>query len=100
MKDEEKMRELSRLFAEACGLPIPHKKTEAGILHDASGREVWHWFKCPRHRTWMQPCECGGYPHWHCRAKGGKCSYIRAAKMRTIEERELFRLMRYIEAHG
>ena len=95
MTKRDKMRELSRLFAESCGLAIPHTPAPAGELHDSAGRCVWHWYKCPTHSTWMQPCFCFGIPHWHC--KVSKCEKVKAAKMRTLVERELFRLMRYLE---
>lgn len=97
MTNDEKMRELQKQFAELCGLPLRHEASPAGELHDASGRVVWHWFRCPRHGTWLQPVLVPA-PHWACQAEG--CNVIRAAKLRTFTEREIFRLMRHIETHG
>ena len=102
MRDEEKIRELTRRFAESCGLPIPHPNAPAGELHDSNGKLVLSWYKCPRHDTWMQPCYCGGIGHWHCAVvhEEGRCGYVRAAKLRSGTERELFRLWRHLESHG
>jgi hypothetical protein len=96
MRDENKIRELSRRLAEACGL---RPMTPAGELTDASGRLLWQWFKCPKHGTWLQCCFCsGGHPHWHCSAIN--CPFMKAAKMRTKIERDLFRLAKYMEEKG
>lgn len=96
-RSDDRMRELSSQFAQLCGLPIPHPTATAGELHDASGRVVWHWYKCPKHNTWLQP-SVDPYEHWSCSVQD--CDYVRAAKMRTFTERELFRLWRHIVTHG
>lgn len=96
--DDGEIRKLTQQFAELCGLPLPHPQAPAGELHDASGKLVFSWYKCSLHSTWMQPCWCGGIAHWHCAADG--CGRVHPAKMRTLTERELFRLAKFLESHG
>lgn len=99
MKDEAKMRELSRKLAKLAGLTLAHPPAPAGELHD-SGGNVLHWYRCTKHETWMQPCFCVGFdfPHWHCKVED--CTHVRAAKFRIELERDIFRLMKYMEQHG
>lgn len=95
MNKMDRARELSRQLALVCGLrPL----SPQGELQDKDGNILLQWWKCPRHNTWMQPCFCGDYPHWHCLAEN--CGYIRAAKMRTKIEREIFSIARHLEEHA
>lgn len=104
---------LSRELAELAGLSLRVQVARGTLTRDS---EVFHWFKCPRHNTWLQPVRIILNGHelfwWQCAVQesndGGvtnfktvwRCDFKRAAKFRTRIEREVFRIWRYLEEHG
>lgn len=103
---------LSRELAGLAGLSLRTHVARGTLTRDS---EVFHWFKCPRHNTWLQPVEAIVNGHklfwWQCavvhRDHNGnlagrfwRCDFKRAAKFRTSIEREIFAIWRYLEEHG
>lgn len=98
--------ELSRELAAVSGLPLrePQLEGAAGSLRSLLPPEFFQWFKCPVHGTWLRP-EIHPFNHWQCAATGPaisfamqvRCSYKRAAKMRTAIERAIFRTAKFLE---
>jgi len=77
---------------------IIFKNVLAHYIKIEMGDTIFQWFKCPKHKTWLQP-EYKPFPHWACWFWQG-CEYKKAAKLRTIAEREIFQLAKFLDDKG
>jgi len=84
-KQKRMMLELAGLL----GRPV-RQFGKTGILTDEQG-SIFHWRQCPIHNVWLQP-EWEPFYHWRCgshRDNGGRCTFMRPAKMRNRIERHI-----------